>query len=191
MKILISQQEQQLPPFFYLQDALEKGWYSVLAGHDILPVPNLPNQNFERFDFDCLIISGGKDSVNRHLTENQLYALAEQRGVPVIGFCHGAFAVNDLAGGVNGKIPGHVDHDHDVILDGQAITVNSYHSQNIQILAPGFESLAQAMDGSIEAFKHILKPVWGVVWHPERMKIPVLPRDLAKFLYTSQSPWTT
>jgi putative glutamine amidotransferase len=128
--------------------------------------------------------------VNRHLTENQLYVLAEQRGVPIIGFCHGAFAVNDLAGGVNGKIAGHVDHDHDVILDKQTITVNSYHSQNIQILAPGFDSLAQAMDGSIEAFKHILNPIWGVVWHPERMKIPVLPRDLAKFLHTSHSSWT-
>lgn len=189
MKIIISQQERRLPPFFFTQDALERGWYRLLAGHDICPVPNIPDFDFESMQFDCLILSGGNDSVDRHLTEDRLYALAESRALPIIGVCHGAFAVNDLAGGRNAQITGHVDQDHVIRMDSQEFEVNSYHGQCIEQLPPGFEPVAHDLSGVIECFRHIFRPTWGVVWHPERQRQPVLPQDLAEFLHTDQSPW--
>ena len=43
-------------------------------------------------------------------------------------------------------------------------------------------AIAHADDGSIEAFKHKHRQVWGIVWHPERMTEAVLPNDLKEFL---------
>lgn len=61
--------------------------------------------------------------------------------------------------------------------------MNSFHNNQIIETGPDLQAIARAEDGGIEAFKHISKPVWGLVWHPERMKDPVLPSDLRRFLY--------
>jgi gamma-glutamyl-gamma-aminobutyrate hydrolase PuuD len=67
--------------------------------------------------------------------------------------------------------------------------VNSYHSQGIARLAPGFDVVATDQDGNPEAFRHVMFDIWGVVWHPERQLEPILPPDLANFLRTEQSPF--
>lgn len=127
-------------------------------------------------------MTGGNDSVGRHLTENHLYQLAHRLARPIVGFCHGAFAINDLAAGINGRVEGHVAKEHNIIMEDKILTVNSFHSQCIAQLAPGFESLAVDTQGHVEAFQHVFKPIWGVVWHPERMSQPIVPRSLADFL---------
>jgi gamma-glutamyl-gamma-aminobutyrate hydrolase PuuD len=38
------------------------------------------------------------------------------------------------------------------------------------------------LDGNIEGFKHNTKPIWGLVWHPEMMEVPVLPEELNTLL---------
>lgn len=187
MKILITQAEQKNPPFFFVHDALERAWYHLLAGHELIPAPNIPNYDWDSVEYDCLVLTGGNDSMARHLTENHLYQITETAGKPIVGFCHGAFAVNDLAGGINGRIEGHVGVEHTVIIEGSPCTVNSFHSQFIAKIPPGFESLAEDANGYPEAFKHIFKPIWAVVWHPERMEIPILPKGLSDFLRTTQS----
>ena len=187
MRILISQAESKSPPFFFIHDSLERSWYHFFAGHTLIPAPNIPSFDFGNIEWDCLVFTGGNDSVSRHLTENRLYQMAEINNRPIIGFCHGAFAVNDLAGGINGPIDGHVGQEHLVEMAGKTHCVNSYHSQNIAVLAPGFQSLAQDPHGNVEAFRHVFKPIWGVVWHPERMDQPLLPEDLATYLRTSSS----
>jgi gamma-glutamyl-gamma-aminobutyrate hydrolase PuuD len=37
-------------------------------------------------------------------------------------------------------------------------------------------------DKTIEAFKHQALPIYGIVWHPERMDVPVLPEEVAILL---------
>jgi putative glutamine amidotransferase len=101
---------------------------------------------------------------------------------PIVGFCHGAFAVNDLSGGINGYIDGHVQTEHEIIMDNKIHTVNSYHGQSIQKLGPDMETIAMDMDGNIEAFRHKTLPIYGVVWHPERMNNSVLPKDIERIL---------
>jgi gamma-glutamyl-gamma-aminobutyrate hydrolase PuuD len=44
------------------------------------------------------------------------------------------------------------------------------------------EKVAMDLDGYTEAFKHKDKEIYGIVWHPERMKNPVLPKKLVEFL---------
>lgn len=180
MKILISQRDIRTPPNNFVFDALERSWYTFFKGHFLLPHPNTIEIDTS-IDFDCLVISGGPDSVERHLTENNLFAHALALNKPIFGVCHGAFTVNDLTGGVNGRVLGHECSEHAVMLEDFQVTVNSYHSQSIAELGPNMQPVATDLDGNIEAFEHATLPIYGVVWHPERMNNPVLPSTWKKF----------
>ena len=181
MKILVSQQEYVKPPRHFVLDALERAYYDFLTGHEILPVAN--DNKVPDKDYDCLVLTGGPDSVARNQTENTLYSHAMSKSKPIIGICHGAFVINELAGGVNGSIEGHVDRDHSVTMGEKIYTVNSYHTQMIERLPEDFVSLAEDKDGNPEAFRHKSLPVFGMVWHPERMLDPVLPNAVRDILF--------
>ena len=178
MRILISQRDVRIPPSFFTFDALERSWYDFFEGHTLIPVPNLKKVD-KYFEFDCLVLTGGPDSIERHITEDLLFARAVELNKPIVGFCHGAFAVNDLTGGKNGTIDGHVQTTHDIIMDGETFNVNSYHGQSIEKLGSDMVEVAIDPEGNIEAFKHVSKPIYGIVWHPERMKTPVLPKEVS------------
>lgn len=181
MRILISQRDVRIPPSHFTFDALERSWYALFKKHYLIPVPNLGIID-ESIEFDCLVLTGGPDSIERHLTEDLLFARARKLNKPIFGFCHGAFAVNDLTGGVNGYIEGHVQTDHEIIMEDNIYTVNSYHGQSIDKLGPDMKKVAMDLDGYTEAFKHKSEEIYGIVWHPERMKNPVLPKKLVEFL---------
>jgi gamma-glutamyl-gamma-aminobutyrate hydrolase PuuD len=180
MKILISQQEFIHSRNNFPFDALERSFYVFLRGHELIPAPNINKVHYN--DYDCLLLTGGPDSLSRHLTENLLYQHATQNDRAVLGICHGAFAINDLLGGKNGQVEGHRNTEHTVVLEGKEIMVNSYHSQCIRELADELYPLAHDEQGNCEAFKHKSKQQWGVVWHPERMSDPVLPDAVREFL---------
>jgi N5-(cytidine 5'-diphosphoramidyl)-L-glutamine hydrolase len=158
-------------------DALERDWYVLLKKHQLMPFPNIYDF-VEVPEFDCLVITGGPDSLARHYTEDALFALALKRNKPIVGVCHGAFTVNDLTGGINGTVSGHVGVMHDIVMNDKKITVNSYHNQSIQQLGPEMQAVAHDLDGNIEAFEHVNLPIYGVVWHPERMNHPILTPNL-------------
>ena len=158
MKILISQIEYVRPPRNFVFDALERVYYDFLAGHELVVAPN--SNKVAHNDYDCLVLTGGPDSVSRNSTENL------------------------LCGGKLGSIEGHVDKDIEITLEGNKHTVKCYHSQSIKVLAEDFVAIAHDNNGSIEAFKHNTLPVWGIVWHPERMGEPVLPSEVADLIRT-------
>ena len=180
MKILISQIEHLRPPRYWPADTLERSYYEFLQGHELIPVPN--SKKVPDIDYDCLVLTGGPDSVARNQTENLLYQDAFEKGKPVVGICHGAFVINDISKGVNGFVDGHVDADIKITMEGREHTVRCYHSQAIEKLGEDFEVIAHDSEGIIEAFKHVSKPIYGIVWHPERMVVPVLPAEVKKLL---------
>jgi putative glutamine amidotransferase len=181
MKILMSQRDLRIPPNNFLFDALERSWYELLHKHQLIPVANIGVID-ETIDFDCLVLTGGPDSIARHVTEDKLFYHALKQQKPIVGICHGAFTINDLTGGKNGYIDDHTDTSHLINMEGGVYTVNSYHSQFIETLGPGMIITAKDIDGNTEAFQHESSPIYGVVWHPERMKFPVVPRAVKDLL---------
>jgi GMP synthase-like glutamine amidotransferase len=180
MKILISQIEFIRSPRNFVFDALERAYYQFLKGHELIPVPNI--KKVPNTEYDCLILTGGPDSVSRNQTENLLIQDAMVKGKSIIGICHGAFAINDLVGGKNGNVKGHVDADIKITMEDQEHTVKCYHSQSIEKLAKDYVAIAHDEQGNIEAFQHNSLPIYGIVWHPERMDVPVLPVEVKKLL---------
>ena len=73
-----------------------------------------------------------------------------------------------------------VDADIKIKMEGGEHLVTCYHSQSIEKLADNFVAVAHDEQGTIEAFKHDTLPIYGIVWHPERMTVPVLPKEVKK-----------
>jgi putative glutamine amidotransferase len=138
---------------------------------------------FQKLEPVMVFLSGGNsideyDSDDfypeRDETEKALVDMAVERGIPILGICIGAQYLNRYyGGGVATRVEGHVAATHIIdspleIFDGRR--VNSFHSYAIAntCLSSELHPLAYAEDGTVEAFRHVEKPVYGVMWHPER-----------------------
>jgi putative glutamine amidotransferase len=134
-------------------------------------------------------------SQERDLFELALFAVARQRGLPILGICRGIQLINVALGGtlfqdLPSERPGKVDHSpplsrdarsHVVrlapgsrvatALDAAQVTVNSVHHQAIKDLAPGLVATGWSNDGLIEAAESVPGASWimAVQWHPEEM----------------------
>lgn len=165
-------------------DCLEHGWQQLLSDHTLFSIANNPDQDFAELvkDLDFIIFTGGDASPPRLTTEIRLLTECYKQNKPVLGVCHGAFLINQLEEGINIECEGHYNTEHNVAMDGAINTVNSYHQNKILKLADGFDAVATTKEGDIEAYKHKQRNIWGIVWHPERMENPVLPKDLERFI---------
>jgi putative glutamine amidotransferase len=155
----------------------------------------------ERLDGVCL--SGGPDldpeaygAPERHIelgpTEPDLDAFelalaraADERGIPLLGVCRGAQALNVARGGtLHQHVPAHrqtepataVTHTVHVAEDSRLaalvgvrpLRVNSFHHQAVDRLGHGLRAVATAADGTIEAVEAPgPRFVLGVQWHVE------------------------
>ena len=185
MKIAITQRETLINDIAH--DALDSRWYTLLEKHELIPIPN--TGAMIPLDFDMLIISGGEITTHRTETELLYFQLALLKGIPILGVCHGAFFINEQFGGTNSTTDGHRNTEHWILLLGNgSVKVNSFHNLVIDELSTDFlidartPAILPDIDASIEAFKHEKLPIWGVVWHPERMITPILPPDLRELL---------
>jgi putative glutamine amidotransferase len=171
----------------------------VLAPDD----PALAGALLDRLDGLCL--AGGPDldplgygAADRHerlgetdrvvdAAELALAVAAEERGLPLLGICRGAQAMNVARGGT---LHQHLDdhrqatpatepfHAVDVApgsflaaLTGDgALPVNSFHHQAVDRLGAGLRVVATAPDGTAEAIEDPSRPYFlGVQWHAEGM----------------------
>jgi putative glutamine amidotransferase len=152
---------------------------------------------------DGICLSGGPDldpdaygAVDRHAelgpTEPSLDAFelalaraALERGMPLLGICRGAQALNVACGGtLHQHLPGHrqsepgcqVTHEVEVlpatrlaaVIGAGAHAVNSFHHQAVDQLGRGLRVAARAGDGTVEAIEGA-GFLLGVQWHAEAL----------------------
>ena len=146
---------------------------------------------------DALVLTGfvkGNDYHARVAFEHMLMRMALERGLPVLGFCHGHQAINTYFGGTLARVPQDATpkvvhhgrespyvkdcfHMIDVkpgtrLAEGFGVTrveVNTSHNFCISKLGEGLEVTARSDDGIIEAVEHRTLPVTGFQFHPERI----------------------
>ena len=109
-----------------------------------------------------------------------------RRGLPILGICRGCQILNVAFGGtLLQDIPGHSasesgDRLHETYtvddtligLYGESFIVNSSHHQAVDRPGQGLRIVQWAQDGTPEAIRHETLPVFGVQWHPERLRAP-------------------
>jgi putative glutamine amidotransferase len=123
----------------------------------------------------AVILSGGNDigkQPNRDITERKLLAWASVNRVPLLGICRGMQMMAVWAGAKLAIIDGHVRTRHTLKVptskEEWPINANSYHEWSIIDCPEGYEVMAMAEDGCIEAIRHKFLPWEGWMWHPER-----------------------
>jgi putative glutamine amidotransferase len=167
----------------------------------VLPPLGDPSAYLDRLDGICL--SGGPDldpdaygSADRHpelgptepdldAFELELARAADERGLPLLGICRGAQALNVARGGtLHQHLPGHRQTEpatattHSVhvdpgtrlasLLGTEVLRVNSFHHQAVDRLGGGLRAVAHAADGTVEAVEAPgAEFVIGVQWHVE------------------------
>ncbi|MCA1689572.1 MAG: gamma-glutamyl-gamma-aminobutyrate hydrolase family protein [Actinobacteria bacterium] len=126
--------------------------------------------------------------------EVALARAADRRGIPTLGICRGAQAINISRGGtLHQHLPevtdGTIVHRqtipgdktcHDVtiapgsmlgeIVGPGRLAVNSFHHQAIDLLGRGLRAVAWAPDGTVEGVEAAARPfLLGVQWHAETL----------------------
>lgn len=174
-----------------LRDALDARWHRFLSACGIVAVPlaneaSLAVTQMSACNCRGLILSGGDDPARpgephsrRDRTEAELYAWAKSEGLPVLGVCRGMQFLILASGGALEETSGHVATMHAIEGPDTARTVNSFHRYAASTLPENFEQLAAA-GRVVEAMKDRERPIYGIMWHPERAT-PFDPADIALF----------
>ena len=122
---------------------------------------------------------------NRDALEFQLLERFQTQQKPVLGICRGMQLLNVFFGGtLLQDISGHsqtaneidrlhrvrTTHSFLISLYGERQVINSAHHQAVERLGNGLRAVQWSADGIVEAVEHEELPIWGVQWHPERMR---------------------
>ncbi len=117
--------------------------------------------------------------------ELALARVSVERGIPLLGICRGAQALNVACGGtLHQHLPGHrqsepgcrVSHAVEVLpgtrlaalIGPGSVEVNSFHHQAVDRLGRGLRIAARAADGTVEAIEGAGYTI-GVQWHAEAL----------------------
>jgi putative glutamine amidotransferase len=170
------------------------------AGYIPVLIPRISDTNLlaQAMDrVDALLLTGGikgQDYPNRIEFEKLLMRMAIERGLPILGFCHGHQCINLYFGGTlmpvpkdsspsivhRGKDPPYVkDCFHMInikpgsrLAEGFGTTrmeVNTSHTMCVKDVGEGLEVTARSDDGVVEAIEHRTLPITGFQFHPERI----------------------
>ena len=185
----------QATEYHEVRDALSQDWMSFFERWSLLPilVPNgtsTPNQYYQDFKIDALILTGGEDlnqvseaAKKRKKTEECLLYEAIKRRIPVLGVCRGMHLINDYFGGrlsemilEQGIAKHEVQHLERIgnIEPNQHFWVNSYHNYGVQLsdLSEKLQPLSLSVKGNhVESLRHESLPIIGIQWHPERENV--------------------
>lgn len=192
MIVAITQRIDRIDARNELRDSLDQRMVQWLSQVGVLsvPVPNaLANINdpskvseqsalqnwLETVQPNALVLSGGNDIgeyLQRDVTEIYLLSWAKSKKIPVLGICRGLQMMSVWAGASLVKVEAHAGVRHalkDVTKNEDWPThVNSFHNWGLESCPEGFDVMAQAEDGSVEAIRHSELPWEGWMWHPER-----------------------
>jgi len=151
----------------------EYGVYSEIVPHDIKPEKiKLLNQ---KFNVKGLVFSGGPASVYEPNTPKPDPSILDL-DLPVLGLCYGHQLIAQVAGG---KVEpskhreygiAYVTIDRPVsVLKGldDREKVWMSHGDTVFSIPDEYEILAHTENCPVAAFKHKMKPIYGLQWHPE------------------------
>jgi len=135
---------------------------------------------------DVIFFSGGntlikyskkKEDKIRNRINSKILNFAIKNNIKCIGICWGAQFIASYYNSIINNSKKHIgnhfiysEKNNLFFKNTEKFLVNSYHNQVIKKTSPMIENLLIAKDRSVEMFKHKKKPIYGIMWHPERYK---------------------
>jgi len=163
-----------------IRDALQKNGYFC----NILHYSEIKQQALA--SHDKIILCGTALKDNAYAEHLHLLSWVKDLKKPILGICAGMQVISAVYGG---RIVPHTAIGLDKIeiiraspLLGEPRCIEGYHLHNYSATLPeGFMQIAGKKNG-IEAFMHFMKPIFGVIFHPEVRNRWILD----KFVYISE-----
>lgn len=174
------------------RDALDQRWPAFLTAAGYVPLL-LPNhlEAVAALLRDCpvagILLTGGNspqiyggDAPERDAVDAWLIAWARKQGQPLLGVCRGMQSLQMACGQSLEPVSGQILAQQRIRVRGQWQEVNSYHTLGTYASVPELDVWAQTETGLVKAVRHREQPLWGVMWHPERLS-PFRTQDLHLF----------
>ena len=169
------------------RENIDVRFINLLQGLNFLPIL-IPskiddiNSYLKKASLDGIILSPGGDPLennSRRKNEYKIIRYSILTKTPILGICRGAQVLNLYFGGSLKKVKGHVRKNHSLygnLVKSKKVIVNSYHNLGFdkKLLGKDLQTEAYTKDNVIECFSHKKYKVLGIMWHPERYKIPKL-----------------
>lgn len=184
-KILITQRQDNLGKFKETRDNVDIRLIKFVEKIGLLPI--LISNNIKNVDLflkklnpNGIVLSGGGDikkKDNRYILEKKLIKYSINKNIPLVGICRGAQQINSFFGGKQKKIKNHVRKNHKINFKNNIfkdIQRNSFHDYgfNENLISKNLKILGMSNDNIVEYFVHKENKIYGIMWHPERYKIP-------------------
>lgn len=144
-------------------------------GADVAIIPN--TTPVEKIDADGIVLSGGSPRVGTNIDAMGLNGrYLDELHIPILGICAGIqFMAVHFGGRAGpsaipefGKVTIYVD-DPDVLFKGlpNQFTAWESHNDEVQVVPPGFKSLAHSDNSKVQAMRCLERPIFGLQFHPE------------------------
>lgn len=174
------------------RDCLDQNWSAFLAQAGYLPLilPNrldLVAQLLYQVSVAGVVLTGGNspvayqgDAPERDAVDSFLIQWASNNSLPLLGVCRGMQSLQLAFGQDLQAVAGQIQSTQDIWIKNKKHAVNAYHNWGTYHSVPELEVWASDDDGMVKAVKHEQSQLWGIMWHPERLK-PFRSEDLSLF----------
>ncbi|MCX2682335.1 gamma-glutamyl-gamma-aminobutyrate hydrolase family protein [Campylobacter sp. MIT 21-1685] len=171
--------------YYEERETLALDWGKLFANEKLfegfLPLPLSYELDFKHYiaHLKAVILSGGNDlysynsndlSKKRDEYEKHIIAFCLKNKLPLLGICRGAQIIASFFNSTLKQCKNHLNEHQIFTNEGLQFRTNSFHNYHISSLGKDLSVLASANDGSCEAFKHKICPIYGLMWHIERDK---------------------
>lgn len=151
----------------------ENGVYSEVVSSDI-SMADLENLSI-KFNIKGLILSGGPSSVYDPGSPKIKRTIVDSR-LPMLGLCYGHQLLSHIFGG-NVKKATRKEFGHTLAQIIKPVSILNKlnrtervwmsHGDTVFSMPSEFETLATTPNCPVAAFRHKVKPIFGIQWHPE------------------------
>jgi GMP synthase (glutamine-hydrolysing) len=150
----------------------------------------------------AIVLSGGPASVYDKDVPTADPALFDV--APVLGICYGMMLIAHLHGGVAtagqreyGRAELSITGGDDLFFGfdrGENFTAWMSHGDHVRSAPPGFEVIARSGANEIAAIRHLSRPIYGVLFHPEVAHTPRGGEIISNFIFRvagARPTWTS
>lgn len=135
-----------------------------------------PYEETDMAPFNGIILSGSTGNPMKSIESKSLFTEIIMAKVPILGICYGMQVIAELYGGLVKDAPkekGWVVADlfSDKLFDGYypRERIMMSHRMSVVRLPLRFRTIAMTAKTPIAAIKHQSLPIYGIMWHPEKM----------------------